>query len=172
MTQRIARLVRQLGIVIVCVAVAGLGSAAAQNPGGPRSGRGLGPGAALGTGALGPFGMAVSQLGLTDDQQQQIKSIVQAHRPTLQGYARTEMAARQALQTAQLHGQPDATIRQLHANVAATEADVAVEQTHVLADVLQVLTPEQKAQLTNLQTQMQERRQQRLQRFQQKRNGQ
>ena len=52
-----------------------------------------------------------------------------------------------ALVTAQVNGQTDDQIRQLSAQVAQAEANAAVAEAHVIAEVMQVLTPDQQTQV-------------------------
>lgn len=156
MSEKFARLGRKVGVVVMSIAIAVVAlSAAAQDPtGGPPS-RGQGRGAHMGPfRALGPWGMFVSRLGLGDAQMDQIKGILQGREAELQTLTKNASFARQALEAAAFAGEPDATIRQLHANLAAVEADFAVARTHLVAEILQVLTPEQQASLKSMREQM------------------
>jgi protein CpxP len=68
------------------------------------------------------------------------------------------MAARQALQAAiTAETFDETTIRSRSTEVAAVEADMAVARARIRAEVLQVLTPEQQAQLKQMEAQMQQR---------------
>ena len=101
-------------------------------------------------GILGPLGMMLPRLGLSDAQREQVKGILDARQGDLQPLMQNEGAARQALESAQLGGDADANIRQLQANVSAIEADLAVARTHLIADLLTVLTPDQQATLRTM----------------------
>ena len=130
-----------IGAAVVAVVLAAtMVSAAAQGPGpdGPRFGHRGGPG------GFGRDGFGVNLPSLTDAQRQQIRSVVQAHNEETRALAAREHAARQALQASAESGPVDQ--RQASELGAATAAlAVARAQTH--AEVLQVLTPEQRQEL-------------------------
>ena len=68
------------------------------------------------------------------------------------------MTARQALNEAITADTVDESlIRQRSTDVAAVEADVAVARAHAHAEVMQVLTADQKAQLKTMQAEMKNR---------------
>jgi Spy/CpxP family protein refolding chaperone len=74
------------------------------------------------------------------------------------------MTAHEALETAVTSATFDeATIRSRTSDVAAVEADIAVARARIRAEALQVLTPEQQAQLKQMQTQLQQRAESRRQ---------
>ncbi len=153
-----------LGVGSVLVAVGITAAAIAASPQntsqGPRpfSGRMGGPG---GMGMLRRFG---SQLGLTDAQKDQIKTIMQSHRDELQGLGQRAADARQALHQAELTDPVDeGAIRDKSTALAAVEADLAVSRAHIRSEVFQVLTPDQQAKAKQLAAQMQQRMQNRRQ---------
>src|SRR5581483_1149294 len=134
-----------LGAAALMVAL-GLGVAAVSaqntNPQPPAfHGRGMGLG---GPGMGGPMlemflGRAAERLGLTDVQKSQIKGIADAHRDEIRTAMKAVGDARRTLLTAQVNGgQSDDQIRQLSANAAKAEANAAVVETHVIAEVMQV----------------------------------
>ncbi len=133
-----------VGAAVVAVALAAtVVSAAAQGPGpgGPGFHRG-GPGGPGGSGGRGGFGVDLPSL--TDAQRQQIRGVIQSHREETRALVAREQAARQALQASAENGQVDQTqASELGAATAALAA--ARAQTH--AEVLQVLTPEQRQEL-------------------------
>src|SRR5438477_12804789 len=97
-------------------------------------------------GMLGPLRMIASQLGLSDAQKEQIKSIAQAHREEWKALADREIGAHQALNAAVTADQVDeAAIRQRSAELATVQADTAVARARAHAEVFQVLTPDQQA---------------------------
>ncbi len=51
----------------------------------------------------------------------------------------------------------ESLIRQKSADVAAVDADMAVARAHAYTEVLQILTPDQKAQLKTMQAEMKKR---------------
>jgi Spy/CpxP family protein refolding chaperone len=89
----------------------------------------------------------VARLGLTDTQKDQAKTIMQSHADDFKALATRARAAHQALQAAETADTiDDATIRQKSADVAAVDADIAVAQAHLWAEVFQILTADQKTQ--------------------------
>jgi protein CpxP len=130
---------------------------AGQPQGGTVMGRGgmMGRCGMMGRGARGgPMGGArlfLGQLGLSDDQRAQVKSILAGHQADFQALQTKMRPARQALQNAIMNGADEATIRQAAAGVAAAQADGAVLRAHVHAQVFAVLTPDQQAKAKQLQ---------------------
>ena len=128
-------------------------SAQNTNPQGRSfQGRGMGPGGpGMSGGPGGPLGMflgrAAERLGLTDAQQAQIKSIADSHKSDLEALMKQAGEARRTLLTAQITGQTDDQIRQLSAQLAQVEATTAVAEAHIIAEVMQVLTADQQAQV-------------------------
>lgn len=109
----------------------------------------------------GPFAAirrGLAQLGLSDQQETQIKTIFQGHKADIQGFAAKMRPARQALNQAITSGADEATIRAKAADVAAVEADMAVFRAAVRTQVFAVLTPDQQAKAHQLQQQRQQRR--------------
>ena len=128
-----------------------------QNTNEPRRGfmgRGMGPGGRGGPG--GPMGMLPMlgrQLDLTDAQKDQIKTIADSHKEDWKSLAERARAAHGALNQAVIADTVDETlIRQRSAEAAAVDADMAVARARVHAEVLQILTPEQKTTLQSLHT--------------------
>jgi Spy/CpxP family protein refolding chaperone len=128
-------------------------------PGGPF-GRG-GPGGPLGPGLDGPLGllrMLGPRLNLTDAQRDQLKSIADSHKDEWKALADRARAAHDALHDAVLADTiDDGLIRAKAADVAAVDADIAVATAHARAEAWQILTPEQKAQAKQFQTEMKNR---------------
>jgi len=101
---------------------------------------------------LGPVAMMASQLGLTDAQKDQLKSIAQSHAEEWKALLTREQQARQAQQRAVNAAQFDElTIRQRSADLAAIEADIAVARARARGELLQVLTTDQQAKLQEMQ---------------------
>lgn len=97
------------------------------------------------------------QLELTDAQREQIREISDQNRADGRALAEGLRAAREALNeavTADVVN--ESTIRGLVAQVAPLEADVAVQRAYANAQILQVLTPDQRAELRQLQAEAQE----------------
>ena len=126
----------------------------------PFRGRGMGPGGP-GRGPGGPMGMLPMlgpQLGLTDAQRDQIKAIADTHKDEWKALAdrgRTAHLALDAAITADPVG--DGLIRQKSAEASAVDAEAAVARGHAHAEVLQILTADQRAQLKTMRAEMQKR---------------
>jgi periplasmic protein CpxP/Spy len=120
----------------------------------PFMGRGMGPGGPGGPG--GPMGMLPMlgrQIGLTDTQRDQVKAIADSHKDEWRSLAQRARAAHDALnQAVTAETLDEALIRQRSSEAAAVDADMAVARAHAHAEVFQILTAEQKAQLKTLQT--------------------
>jgi Spy/CpxP family protein refolding chaperone len=151
MKARITRIGFGLGAAVIAVGIAAGALAANQNTNGnqpPFRGGRMGPmgpmGPGPGFGLLGP----IQRLGLTDAQKDQVKGIAGAHAEEFKALGERAREARRALQEA-IAADPinDATIRQKSAEVAAVDADLAVASAHARAEVLKVLTAEQREQL-------------------------
>src|SRR5262245_13837592 len=156
---------KRLALALVALSIAGAAIASVyaaardQNtsqPPGPFSGRGPGgrggPGRGMGPG--GPMGllpMIGRELQLTDSQRDQVKAIADSHRDEWQALAGRARTAHEALEAAVTGDTIDETlIRQKSADVAAIEADMAVSRAHAYAEVVQILTADQKAKLQTL----------------------
>ena len=128
-----------------------------MGPGGPgmRGGPGGGPG--------GMFGPELRALELTDAQREQVKAIMESHREGQKAEREKMMTARKALHDAiAADAFDEAAIRAAAGAVAALDADAAVLQARVHAEVFAILTPEQakkaKALRTEMESQMKEGR--------------
>jgi Spy/CpxP family protein refolding chaperone len=125
----------------------------------PFMGRGMGRGGPGGPG--GPMGMLPMlgrMINLTDTQKDQIKAIADSHKDEWKALADRARAAHTALNAAVTAETLDeALIRQQSAQAAAVDADMAVARARAHAEVFQILTTEQKAQLKTLQTERKDR---------------
>lgn len=146
---------------ITCAAAIALtgmtGFAAAQgNPDGP----GKGPGFRHGFRAH-RLMKAFEQVGVTDQQKEQIKAIMRESRPTMQPLVQqlhTErMALRDAIQTSPVN---EGAIRAASARVAQIQADLAVARAHAQDRIRAVLTPDQVAKLKQMRAEWQAKREQ------------
>jgi Spy/CpxP family protein refolding chaperone len=109
-------------------------------------------------GTLGP----IMRLDLSDAQRDQLKGMLDAHREETKAVADRVRSSREALQAAVTADSFDeGTIRARSADLASVEADMAVAQARLRTAVLQILTPEQRTQLTAFQAQMKERQERR-----------
>jgi Spy/CpxP family protein refolding chaperone len=125
----------------------------------PFRGRGMGPGGRGPGGPMGMLPMLGPRIGLTDAQKDQIKAIADTHKDDWKALADRSRTAHMAIEAAISADTIDeATIRQKSAEAAAVEADIAVARAHARAEVWQILTADQKAQLKAMQAEMQQRR--------------
>ena len=98
------------------------------------------------------------EIGLTEAQRDQIKAIADAHKDEWKALADRARTAHEALNDAVIADAIDeATIRQKSAEVAAIDADLAVARAHAHAEVFQILTSDQKAQVKKMQAEMKTR---------------
>ena len=162
MTRTVKRISLSLGIGLIALGITAGVHAFDQNTNpdpGPLSGRGMmhpgGPGRG---GPMGMLPMLGPRLGLTDTQRDQIKNIAASRRGEWKALADRTMAAHQALNEAVTADAIDESlIHQRSADVAAVEADVAIARAHAHAEILQLLTADQKAQLKAMQSEMKNR---------------
>ena len=122
--------------------------------GGP-GGRFGGPGEPM----LGMLPMIGRELNLTDAQRSQIKTIADSHKDEWKALFDRERAARMALTGAITADTVDeGLVRQKSAELAAVESDAAIARARAHAEVLQLLTADQKTQLKQMQTRAHDRR--------------
>jgi len=170
MTRRVFRTALGIGAGLVALGLtAGLYAAVqdqnTNQPPPPFSGRGMdlggrsgrmGRGGPMGLG--GPMGflpMLGRELQLTDAQRQQIKGIADSHRDEWRALADRARPAHDAVNAAVSADVTDeALVRQKAADLAAVEADMAVARAHAHAEVWQILTDDQKAQLKTMKSAM------------------
>jgi Spy/CpxP family protein refolding chaperone len=165
MTKTVKRILLGVGTGLIALGITAGAYAFAQNTNqdpGPFTGRGMmrpgGPGRGGPGGPMGMLPMLGRRLGLTDTQRDQIKNIVSAHRDEWKALAGRAMAAHRALHEAvTADAIDDSLVRQRSADVALVDADVAVARAHAHAEVLQLLTADQKAQLKTMQSEMKNR---------------
>jgi periplasmic protein CpxP/Spy len=162
MTNTMKRIALGFGAAAVMLAAAGVYATAQDQNTNPPPRPCLGPGGFGGPmGPGGPLGMLphlARQIQLTDSQRDQIKAIADSHRDEWKALADRARAVHDALMTAAAADTVDETlIRAKSADVAAVEAEMAVAGARAYAEVAQILTPEQKAKLKELRTQMQNR---------------
>ena len=159
--------VRKIVVTAGIVAVMAGGAVAIFAQGGPGRGAGaFGPGGPGGPGGRGfAAGFALGQLDLSDAQKQQVKDIMQRHRQQSQPVMDRLQQAMQA-QRAAINAVPvnEAAVRQAAAALAAVEADMAVDQARMHADIFSILTVEQQEKAKQLEAQGQARAQERCQR--------
>jgi len=164
MTRRIAWLA---GAALLAVSLGSAYVHAQNTSGGPGPGMGrrggpgggpFGPGGPGGPGGM--FGpMLMQRLNLTEAQREQVKSVLDSHRDEMKALADRSFAARRGVQAAVTAEQFDeSAVRARSAEVAAVDADMAVLQARVHAEVWRLLTPEQQKEAAALQARMDQRR--------------
>ncbi len=143
-TQRIAFLAAGLaGALVAGVLLVGTVAEVAAQDGRGRPGVGRrGGGGPGGLGMLGPGGAGLEGANLTDAQKEQVKSIVEAHRADMRAVLDRQAEARRALAASVERGQVDDAAAN---EVGAASAALALAEARLRVEVLQVLTPEQRA---------------------------
>ena len=100
---------------------------------------------------MGMLPMLGREINLTDAQKDQVKAIADAHKDEWTSLADRERTAHEALNDLVTADAIDeAAIRQTSAEVAAVDADAAVARARAHAEVFEILTADQKAQLKTL----------------------
>ena len=162
-----------LGAVLVALVGSGAAALFAQGPG--DRGRGAGPfGGAGRPGGRGfAAGFALGQLDLSDAQKQQVRDITKRHRdqsePLAQRLQQAMEAQRAAIQAIPVN---ESLVRSAAQDLAATQADMAVEQARLHSDIFGVLTSEQQEKAKQLEAQGQARARERQQRAPRQPKGQ
>jgi Spy/CpxP family protein refolding chaperone len=153
--------VRKIVVTTGIVAMLSAGAVSLFAQGGP--GRGAGP---FGPGGRGfAAGFALGQLDLSDAQKQQVRDIMQRDREQMRSSMQRLDQAMQA-QRAAINQVPvnEQAVRAAAAQVATVQADLAVAQARVHADIWNILTPEQQVKAKELEQQAQARARERQQR--------
>lgn len=114
-------------------------------------------GAVMPRAPLAALGFNLRQLGLTDQQRQQVRTIVTSHAADFRAIADRAVPARRALTDAIATGDEGA-IRQRSQDLGAVQTDRALLAARVRAEVFKLLTPEQQQKAQLLRQQAQERR--------------
>jgi Spy/CpxP family protein refolding chaperone len=130
-----------MAAVLLLGAVAEVAAQAQDGRGRPGFARGGGPG---GLGLFGPGGAGLEGANLTDAQKDQVKGIVAAHRDEMRGLLDRQAQARRVLTASADSGQVNEA---LAADVGNASAALALAEARLRAEVLQLLTPEQRAAL-------------------------
>ena len=176
MTATVKRIILGVGAGVIALGVTAGVYASAQNtsqdpppfrggPGQGGPGRFGGPGGPGGPGRFGgpggPMGMLPMlgpNLGLTDAQKDQIKTIAESHKDEWKALADRGRTSHEALNDAVNADQLDeALVRSKSAEAGVVEADMAVTRARVRGEVFQILTADQKTQLKAMQAAMKNR---------------
>ena len=100
---------------------------------------------------MGMLPMLGPQLGLSEAQRDQVKAIADAHKDEWKALADRGRTAHMALGEAiTADTVNEALVRQKASEASAVDADVAVARAHAHAEMLQILTADQKAQLKTM----------------------
>jgi len=165
-----------LAVTLSGTGLVGSSVLAGQAPTGPAPQ--AGPFEHIGRTARGPraafgLGVALGQLGLTDDQWTQIRTIQQEHRAEWHALGQRARTARRGIdQAVAAQAVDEGAIRAAVAAWGEVEADMALLRARMRAQVMQVLTPEQRAKAETLKAQARERAEQRAQRLRERRQAQ
>jgi Spy/CpxP family protein refolding chaperone len=154
-----------IGVVVSAQMGPGRGQMGDPGTGGPGGhgmqggpGRMGGPGGGLFGGPLGMLGRGMRELGVTDEQRDQIRVKMDAHKTEFEGIAARMIEAREALNEAVTAETTDETaIRNAAIAVGAIEGEAAVLRARVHQEVFSVLTSEQKQKAKELRGQMEQR---------------
>ncbi len=168
MTATVRHIILGVGAGVLALGVtAGVYASARNTSQDPRPFRGPGgsggPGRAGGPGGFGGPGrgmlpMLGPQLGLSDAQKDQIRNIAASHKDDWKALADRARMAHEALKDAVTADAFDETlIRSRGAEAAVVDADIAVARARARADVFQILTAEQKAQVKTMRMEMKNR---------------
>jgi len=153
-----------LGAIALVALLAGGALAYAQGPepGGPR---GRGPGGPGGPGA----GLALRGLNLTDAQREQVRQLTQQNREQMRAVMERMRAAqdarRQAVEAIPFN---ESQVRSAMKDVAEVEADLAVAQARLQADIYALLSADQQQQLQKMRSERETRAKERAQQQQQR----
>lgn len=153
------------GLVVVFAALMFVSDIHAQPRSGSRDGRFMGGG---------PRGMlpGLREMDLTDAQREAIQAIAEQNRSEGRAMAEQLGAARASLNEAVMADVVnESTIRARAADLARLEADAAVQRAYVNADIWQILTPDQRVELRQLQAEAEERRGERMSERRERRRG-
>ena len=118
-----------------------------------------------------PFGAIFSELDLTEAQRAAIRESMAAERESHQDIRGRLFEARKLLREAALRGEDESILSQLAQTVGTIESEMALAEAKQFATIVALLEPEQKAKLEELHAQMESRREERRERFQEERRG-
>lgn len=151
-----------IGFVVALIAVVTLaiGVADAQQAGaGQRRGQmAMGGRGMTARGPLAMMRFGLGQLGLSAEQKQQVRGILQGQAAEFKGLGAQMRNARRAVNNAIANDEGEAAIRAASAQMAKVQADVAVLRAGVRKQVFGVLTPEQQARAKGFRLKAEKRR--------------
>lgn len=100
---------------------------------------------------MGPAGLPLGQLGLTEDQQARVKDVMERYRPEMKDLgdrlAKATDAQRKAVETVPVN---EGLVRSTSDLVGTAMSDMAVLQARIHSDLFGILTPEQQKKATQI----------------------
>jgi Spy/CpxP family protein refolding chaperone len=122
----------------------------------PKDGHHMGKGKGM------DCGMMFQQLNLTDQQQEQVKAVMDKHQSEMQGFNEKIDAARKAVHEA-VHTDTfnETAIRDAHKTLATEMENMAVLRGKIFAEIRPILTPEQLTQVKEMRDRKSEKKQNR-----------
>jgi len=162
-TMKVIHRTKMAAVVAVLGITVGLGTAALAQPRGPGGGEHRG--------RHGEFA-GLGQLGLSDDQRQEVRRIMDLHKAEHQSIEERLREARRAQAEAVMAVPVDeASVRGRSAELAKVESDAAVLRAKVHAEVYNVLTPEQQEKAKTLRAEREQRSEQQREQWKNQREG-
>ena len=154
--------------VVAAVAVPSADAAEEQRRGG--RGRGAALGGPRAAGPAGAFLPPLRRLELTDEQREQVRTLIGENREAARASLRETREAREALAEAVASATvEEERIRTLAAELGRLAGDAAVRRAQTYAAVWRILTPEQQARAEEIEAEREERRAARRERRQERR---
>jgi Spy/CpxP family protein refolding chaperone len=152
---------RAFAIAAVTLMILGAGAvfAGGHGFGHHRAMKAMGPGGGPGSGMAGHLMRGLYRLDLSDEQWDQIRSIMEEARPGIQEQREAIRTVREQLRDLDPAAFDEATVRAIAKKLAAPIEELAVLHQRVRAQVYSVLTPEQREELAQMRRQMEQRRQ-------------
>ena len=147
------------GALVAAVLLVGtVAEVGAQAGPGARGGRGPRAGhfGALGPGVFGPGRLGLAGVDLSQAQRDQVKAVMEQHRGEIRSHLERVVTARRALQASAETGQVDENAA---AELGSATSALAVAESRARAEVMQLLTPEQRAKLQERREEREQRRQ-------------
>ena len=161
-----------VGLAVAAVAAVAVHSAdaAEEQRRGGRGGRGALLGGARGAGPAGAFLPPLRRLELTDEQREQVRTLIGAGREAARASFEETRAAREALAEVVASATvEEERIRTLAAELGRLAGDAAVRRAQTYAAVWEILTPEQQARAEEIEAEREEWRAARRERMQERR---
>lgn len=161
-----------VGLVLAAMALVAVDEvhAAEEQRWGGRGGRGAWLGGPRGGGPAGTFLPPLRRLELSDEQRDQVRTVIGESRETARTHAQQMRAAREDLAEAVASATVDEDrIRTLAADIGRLTGDAAIRRAQVYTAVWQILTPEQQARAEEIEAEREERRSARRERLQERR---